>query len=155
MVPQTWGISVVAADGFPGIERRAFSGPGSHAGSVVLLSWLVSRLPAPSNPFKPAPSGLAFPTYHPGSCHRLRALGKVSGLLQNTLELYLTPGSRPNQKYIDWNLFKLGGWRRKAAGDHRPDIPTPTPILVGPLYICTVVLINAVPNDETVFCFFF
>lgn len=96
---------MAAAGGFPGIELLVLHGPCSHAGSTVLPGWLllsclVSQLPAPSNPLKPAPSGLAFPTYHPGSCHRPRALGKVSGLLQNTLELYLTPGSGPNQKYI-------------------------------------------------------
>lgn len=116
------GISVVAACDLLGTACRPFSGPGSHVGSVLLPCWVllscpVSRLPAPSNPFKPAPSGLAFPTHHPGSFHGPRALGKVSGLLQNMLELYLTPGSHPIQKYIGWNLqaswSKPGGWRRR------------------------------------------
>lgn len=70
--------------------------------------------------------------HHPGSCQGPRALGKVSGLLQNTLELYLTPGSRPNQKYIGRDLQpssnKPGGWRRKAALHHSPEsLPTPPP----------------------------
>lgn len=100
------GISMVAASDIPGMACRTSGGPGSHVGSMVLLlcwvllSRLVSQLPVPSDPFKPAPSGLTFPTHHPGSCHRPRALGKVSGLLQNMLELYLTPGSCPIQKYI-------------------------------------------------------
>lgn len=101
-----WGVSMVAASGIPRMACRASGGPGSHVGSMVLLlcwvllSCLVSQLPVPSDPCKPAPSGLTFPMHHPGSCHRPRALGKVSGLLQNMLELYLTPGSCPIQKYI-------------------------------------------------------
>lgn len=120
----------------------------------VLLSCLVSQLSTPSNPFKPVLSGLAFPTHHPGSCHSPRALGKVSGLLQNTLELYLTLGSHPIQKYFGWNLqpslSKPGDWRRKAASDHRPDIP-PTPSLLALHFICTVLIINAIPSYAVVF----
>lgn len=132
---------MVAACGLLGGECLVLHGPCSHAGSVVLPSWLllsclVSQLPVPSNSLKPAPSGLVFPTYHPGSCHRPRALGKVSGLLQNTLELYLTPGSCPNQKYIGWNLqpslSKPGGWKRKAAGKQGPDTPPHPLSLLGP-----------------------
>lgn len=77
------GISMVAASDIPGMACRTSGGPGSHVGSMwccycagVLLSRLVSQLPVPSDPFKPAPSGLTFPTHHPGSCHRPRALGK-------------------------------------------------------------------------------
>lgn len=158
---------MVAAGGFLGTEHRAFSGSGSHVGlrvslCWVLLSYLVSQLPAPSNPFKPALSGLAFSTQHPGSCHRPRTLGKMSGLLQNTLELYLTPGSCPNQKYIGWNLQPIlckfqydasepGGWRRKSALDHRPDMPPHHPALLAPLFICTILLMNAASSHEVIF----
>jgi hypothetical protein len=71
---------------------------GSGAGQRIceLVSCL---LPEPHS----APSGLTFPTPS-WQLSQAQALGKVSGLLQNTLELYLTPGSCPNQKYIGWNL---------------------------------------------------
>lgn len=79
----------------------------------------------------------------------------MSELLQNTLELYLTPGSCPKQKYIGWNLQpgsnKPGGWRRKAALHHSPDsLPTPS-ILWASLSICTILSINAVSSCKVVF----
>lgn len=72
------------------------------------------------------------------------------------LELYLTPGSRPNQKYIGWNLqpssSKPGGWRKKAALNHRPDIPPHPPSLLALLpFICTVLPTHAIASYEAVF----
>lgn len=120
----------------------------------VLLSCLVSQLPTSSNPFKPALSGLAFSTRHSGSCHGLRALGKVSGLLQNTLELYLTPGSRPTQKYIGWNLQpssnQPGGWRKKAAWITDQILCPRPPSFWPPLFICTILIDYAVSSYEVV-----
>lgn len=125
-------------------------------GVTELSGWPTA---APLNPFKPALSGLAFSTHHSGSCHRPSALGKVSGLLQNILELYLTPGSRPNQKYMGWNLqrspSKPGGWRREAALDHRLDMrPTHSIFVVPspqPSFTCTVLLNTTLSSCEVVF----
>lgn len=73
----------------------------------------------------------------------------MSGLLQNTLELYLTPGSCPNQKFIGWNLqpslSKPGGWRLEEEGSResqtRYSKPHPNPIVfVGTLFIRIVLL---------------
>lgn len=150
---------MVAAGSFLGMEYRAFCGPGRHVGSmglpcwVMLSVWLVNCLLTQTHLNQLHLAWLSQHTILAGVTGQ--STGQSVRPLQNTLELYLTLGSCPGQKYIDWNLqlslSKPEGCRRKAAWDHGPDVPRHTPSLLAPLFICTVLLINAVPSCEVLF----
>lgn len=109
LVPEMLGHEHGGCWGLPGNGAQAFHVPGSHISlmvlpTVVLLNCLLSHLPATSNTFKPAPSGLAFPIYYPGTVTGLEHWAKCQTCCKIQLALYLTLDSCSKQKYIGRNL---------------------------------------------------